>query len=62
MRTRIIIVAITVLVLGCLLAWQQHRLKLVASCVDNGGFWNGPKSACEPDRGRIRIQRELQRS
>jgi hypothetical protein len=59
-RHRLLISATLILTLVALLAWQQQRHGLVASCQDKGGLWNG--SACRPDPGRIIIQRDLRRS
>jgi hypothetical protein len=59
---RFLIAGVASLVLVLLLTWQQHRLKLVTACVDNGGIWNGAASTCRPDLGRITIQRDLRRS
>jgi hypothetical protein len=58
---RVIIVALSVVVMGLLL-WQHQREKAVATCVASGGLWNGPRSTCEPIRVRPILQRELQRS
>lgn len=59
---RFLMAGVASLVLVLLLTWQQHRIKLVTACVDNGGLWNGVTSTCRPDLGRITIQRDLRRS
>jgi hypothetical protein len=56
---RIMIAALTVLALIALLGWQYQREQLVKACIDNGGVWYGPQSACKP---RPILQRDYQRS
>jgi hypothetical protein len=58
-RGRIVIAALTVLALIALLGWQYQREQLVKACLDNGGAWYGPQSACKP---RPILQRDYQRS
>lgn len=61
-RAHIIIAAAAVLAVSALLAWQFHRERLIAQCVDEGGRWLGTRSVCEPDPNRIVIMRRLQRT
>jgi hypothetical protein len=58
-RSRIMIAALTLLALAALLGWQFQRERLVKACLDNGGMWYGPQSACKP---RPILQRDYQRS
>jgi hypothetical protein len=58
-RIRIAIAALTVLGLAGLLGWQYQREQLVKACLDNGGMWYGPQSACKP---RPILQRDYHRS
>jgi hypothetical protein len=60
-RRRLIIAALTVLALAVLLGWQAHRDRLVRACVDGGGVWYGPHSACKAPVRPI-LQRDYQRS
>ena len=60
-RPRAIIVILTVLALAGLLGWQIHRDRLVKACVEAGGLWYGPQSACKAPIRPI-LQRDYQRS
>jgi hypothetical protein len=57
---RLLIAALTALALSGLLAWQLERERLVKACLEGGGVWHGPKSACKSPRPIL--QRDLQRS
>ena len=59
-RTRLVIAGGTALLLAALFGWQIQREHQVRACLDNGGVWHGPLSACRPLRPII--QRDLQRS
>jgi len=59
-RVRVLIAAVTALGLAGLLAWQLQRERLVKACLDGGGVWHGPQSACKSPRPIL--QRDLQRS
>ena len=58
-RQRLIIAGATLLALIGLLGWQYQRERLVRACVDGGGVWHGPQSAC---KSRPILQRDYQRS
>ena len=60
-RQRVIIAALTFLALVGLLGWQVHRDRLVRDCLDGGGIWYGPNSACKTPIRPI-LQRDYQRS
>ncbi len=60
-RTRLVIAALTTVLLAMLLGWQLRREQQVKACIDNGGVWHGPRSACRPPT-RPLLQRDLQRS
>jgi hypothetical protein len=60
-RRRVIIAVLTLLVLAALLGWQLQRERLVKACVDGGGLWYGPLSACKAPIRPI-LQRDYQRS
>jgi len=60
-RQRLIIAALTVLALAGLLGWQFQRERLVKACVDGGGIWHGPRSACKTPVRPI-LQRDYHRS
>jgi len=49
------------MMLVALLAWQLRREQLVKACLDVGGMWHGPQSAC---KGPLRpiLRRDLERS
>ena len=61
-RERWMAVALIVAGLAVLVAWQWHRERLVAACLDKGGYWNGPRSACQPTPVGPILRRALQRS
>lgn len=56
------IAALTAVLLAVLVGWQLRREQLVKACIDNGGIWHGPRSACRQLPGRPILQRDLQRS
>lgn len=60
-RTRLIVAGLTLAALAGLLGWQYQRERLVKACIDGGGVWHGPQSAC---RAPVRpmLQRDYQRS
>jgi hypothetical protein len=60
-RQRVIIAALTFLALVGLLGWQAHRDRLVKACLNGGGLWYGPNSACKAPIRPI-LQRDYQRS
>ena len=60
-RGRLVIAVLTVLVLAGLLGWQYQRERLVKACVDGGGVWHGPHSACKAPVRPI-LQRDYHRS
>jgi hypothetical protein len=60
-RQRLVIAAITLIVLAVLLGWQFHRERLVKACLDGGGLWYGPHSTCKAPIRPI-LQRDYQRS
>lgn len=62
MSYRIIIAAITGLILIGLLAWQEHRWQLVRACTDDGGAWDGANSKCRSFPVRLLIEKDLNRS
>lgn len=60
-RTRLIIAALTALVLIGLLGWQWQRERQVRACLKAGGVWHGPQSICRAPVRPI-LQRDYQRS
>lgn len=58
---RLVIAALTVVVLAGLLGWQLQRERLVKACLEGGGVWHGPQSACKAPVRPI-LQRDYQRS
>jgi hypothetical protein len=60
-RWRLVIAALTVLGLLGLLGWQFQRERLVKACLDDGGIWYGPQSACKTPARPI-LQRDYHRS
>jgi hypothetical protein len=61
-RGRLLIAGAAALLLAVLIGWQYRRDQLVRACLENGGVWHGPHSACRQHPLRPIIQRELQRS
>jgi hypothetical protein len=59
-RARLIIAALTIAGLAFLMQWQFRREQLVKACIDSGGIWHGPLSACRYQRPIL--QRDLHRS
>ena len=59
-RSRLIVAALTLVALAFLMEWQLRRERMVKACVEGGGVWHGPLSACK-DHGPI-LQRDLHRS
>jgi hypothetical protein len=57
-----LIASITATALVTLLVWQHTRERAMATCIDAGGRWNGPKSSCERAPSRPLFRRDLQRS
>jgi hypothetical protein len=60
-RRRLVIAALTVLALALLLGWQYQREGLVRACLEGGGVWYGPQSACKAPVRPI-LLRDYQRS
>ncbi|MBX9589104.1 MAG: hypothetical protein K2X43_07360 [Hyphomonadaceae bacterium] len=58
---RLTIAALTTVALAALVAWQLRREHSVKACLDSGGVWHGPASACKPHRRPI-LRRDLERS
>jgi hypothetical protein len=58
-RGRVVAAALAMLALIGLLGWQYQRERLVKACLDSGGLWDGPQSACKP---RPILQRDYRRS
>jgi hypothetical protein len=58
---RLAIAALMSAVLIALLGWQLRREQLVKACLEVGGMWHGPQSAC---KGPLRpiLRRDLERS
>jgi hypothetical protein len=50
------------MLLAGLLYWQHQRERAVATCLESGGIWNGPRSICDPAPARPILQRDLHRS
>ncbi|MDX2155868.1 MAG: hypothetical protein SFW09_05080 [Hyphomicrobiaceae bacterium] len=61
-RLRLIIALGLLVVLAVLVGWQHHRESLMAACHARGGFWNGPRSACEPPPYGPILKRAIDRS
>jgi hypothetical protein len=61
-RGRWVAVVLILLGLAGLFAWQTHRERLVANCIAKGGYWNGPRSACQPTPIGPILRRALQRT
>jgi hypothetical protein len=59
-RMRLVIAALTAVVLAVLIGWQVQRERLVRACLHAGGTWHGPVSICRSPRPIL--QRDLQRS
>jgi hypothetical protein len=60
-RSRLIVAALTLLGLAILMDWQFRRERLVRACIDGGGIWYGPLSACKHQQRPI-LLRDLHRS
>jgi hypothetical protein len=58
-RPRLIFATCTAAALLVLLAWQLHRERQIAACLDNGGTWTG--TGCGPLKLRPILQRDLRR-
>jgi hypothetical protein len=51
---------LTVIALAALFVWQSRREEILNACLESGGVWDGPTSACrEPVRSILR--RDLER-
>jgi hypothetical protein len=61
-RVQLAVAGITGMLLIALLTWQHHREQMVKACIDAGGYWHGPDSACLPEPLRPILRRDLQRS
>lgn len=61
-RSRWMIAGAIVVTLAALVAWQQHRVRLMEACLSQGRTWNGPRSQCEPPRIGPILRRSLERS
>jgi hypothetical protein len=57
---RLIVAALTLVALAVLVDWQLRRERMVKACLDVGGVWHGPLSACKHQRPIL--QRDLHRS
>jgi len=60
-RWRLLLAALAAAALAGLLGWQVHRERLVRTCLDDGGVWDGPRSLCREPVSPI-LQRDYQRS
>jgi hypothetical protein len=60
-RARLVIAALTAAGLVVLVGWQFRREQMVKACIDAGGIWHGPLSACK-NQLRPLLQRDLHRS
>lgn len=60
-RARLLIAALTTMALVVLISWQIKREQQVKACIEGGGLWQGPQSACK-HRLRPILQRDLHRS
>jgi hypothetical protein len=58
---RLMVAALTLVALALLMGWQLRRERLVRACIDGGGIWYGPQSACKQQL-RPLLQRDLHRS
>jgi hypothetical protein len=59
-RSRLIVAALMLAGLAMLMDWQLRRERMVRACVELGGVWHGPQSACKHERPIL--QRDLHRS
>ncbi len=59
-RMQLAIAAVAAVALAGLIGWQMRREHLVKACLEAGGVWHGPQSACR--NLRPILQRDLQRS
>jgi hypothetical protein len=60
-RSRVVVAVLALAGLAVLLHWQFRRERLVRACLDGGGIWYGPLSACKYQQRPI-LQRDLHRS
>ena len=61
LNRRNVVAALAVVMLVALLMWQSHRERLVRSCIELGGVWDGAASRCDFRPGRILMRPGLQR-
>jgi hypothetical protein len=59
-RSRLVIAALMLAGLAALMGWQLRREQMVKACLELGGVWHGPLSACRHERPIL--QRDLHRS
>jgi len=59
LRAQIALAMFALLIL--LLAFQEHRERLVASCVESGGVWDGQDGRCRLIPRNIYLERDLKR-
>ena len=58
---RLAVAAIASAALLALIGWQLRREQIVKACLDSGGIWHGPASACKHPLRPI-LRRDLERS
>jgi len=58
---RLAIAVLTIVALAALLGWHHRREQIVKACLDSGGVWHGPVSACKTPLRPI-LRRDLERS
>jgi hypothetical protein len=61
-RPRLLFVVGILALLTGLMLWQRHREGLMTACLERGGYWNGPRSTCEPSPFSPILKRALERS
>ena len=59
---RVLVAGLALATVAVLLAWQQHRVKLIAACTADAGIWDGRTSKCLPARPSPILQRDLRRT
>ncbi|MFV0297018.1 MAG: hypothetical protein ACK5JT_12970 [Hyphomicrobiaceae bacterium] len=61
-RLRLVLVLALIAMIVVLLFWQRQREALMAECLSQGRFWNGPETRCESPPYAPIIKRALERS